>query len=88
LTPFGVNYRIPNPSPIDETYTMTLLASADPRDEVPICVSLRKDTNTAEDFLKAGDYLIVDNAKVHLAQEILDEPLTLQSSTHVNLFSH
>jgi hypothetical protein len=83
--PLGKNYRIPNNASINEIYTLTLLTSVDPRDDVPICISLRKDSNTAENFLdtvrfwtdgkylKAGDILIANNAKVHLADEIIND---------------
>ncbi len=77
--------RIPTSASIDETYSVTLLTSVDLRSTLPVSFTLRHDTNSAEDFLetvrywidagdlRTGDILIVDNAQVHLAAEILEE---------------
>ena len=60
------------------TITTTLLTSTDPRDK-PLTVNFRNQTNSQYDFrrfivlclklnvLRRGDYLIMDNAKIHHA---------------------
>jgi len=61
----------------DETFTMTLAASLDPTRDVPYEIDLCIGSNTQwdfvsfvlhlveSDFLKEGDFFIVDNASVH-----------------------
>lgn len=76
VSPVGAPVCVTNMSPIELTYTMTLLCCLDNIDQ-PIAFDLRHGSNTQWDFfdfvltcleqryLAAGDYFVVDNASVH-----------------------
>ena len=61
----------------DETFTVTLMTTLDPKCLLPFMIDLRVDSNTQWDFMKFvcdalengelsdGDILIVDNSSVH-----------------------
>lgn len=64
-------------------YSVTLLTSIHP-EQHPVVLDIREDSNAAFDFFRfilfclsnghlvAGDFLIMDNASVHVSQEILE----------------
>ncbi len=68
---------------LDAAYSMTMLVKYldDDSTEVPVVLDIREDTNTQWDFctflifalehshLKAGDYLVLDNAAVHVGEK-------------------
>ena len=70
---------------LDSTYSVTLLTTVDPAASHPIVFDMRDESNSASDFLTVikywienghltqGDYLIVDNASIHVSDEIAEE---------------
>ena len=81
---------------LDAPLTVTLLTTLDMDAPHPVIVDVREESNTAVDFLNilvywiengyliAGDFLIVDNATVHVADEIWDAILALCSSAGIS----
>ena len=67
------------------TFSLTLMTTLNPRFSRPFTCAIRKNSNSAQDFLtvfktfvendlfEAGDYLIMDNCSIHVSQEIMDE---------------
>jgi len=97
LSPKNSSAQTPNTAPIDETYSMTLLTSVNPLEPAPIVITLREASNSAVDFLdtvqfwldsehlREGDILIVDNAAIHIADEIFQQLTTLLANKQVRM---
>jgi len=80
---------------LDETFSVTLLTSLNPELEEPLALDIRENSNTADDFLNIvmyfleagylteGDYLIFDNASIHVADEIIEALLEVCNSRGV-----
>ena len=82
---------------LDSTYSVTLLTTVDPAAPHPIVFDMRDESNSASDFLTVvkywienghltqGDYLIVDNATIHVSDEIAEELNHILDSSGVTM---
>ena len=82
MSPIGKAVEIQTDLGLDSVYSVTLLTTLDPTAPHPIVFDMREESNSACDFLNVvkhwiqkghltqGDYLIVDNASVHVSDEI------------------
>ena len=85
ISPIGEKCIVIDRETKKQRFSLTLLTSINPEDENHFFISMRKESNTAQDFLSClktfiemgalstGDILILDNATVHKAAEIEDE---------------
>lgn len=86
LGPVGKRICLSGPSEdLNLNFSLTLVTQIKANFMIPFSYTIREGSNTAEDFLESvkiflemeifepGDYLIVDNASVHLAQNILPQ---------------
>lgn len=81
LSPKGEPVTTTTTAPLDSSYTLTILTTLDPSLPSPVVFDLHSDSNDQFDFynfveylvtnnyLSEGDYLILDNASVHVAHE-------------------
>jgi transposase len=81
---------------LDSTYSVTILTNLCPMADHPIITDIREQSNTSMDFLNivvfwieqnhltAGDFLIVDNATVHLSDETHQALFTICNAANVS----
>ena len=96
MGPVGERAQIVNVGSLDKRYTLSILTCLDDKDE-PIFASLRSDVNTQFTFLefviaalqrgklRGGDFLILDNATVHVGSTVLTVLLALLELAGVSL---
>jgi transposase len=94
----GTATRVPTAYPLGQRYSVTIMLSLTPDDHGgPVFFDLFNHTNTAMDFLRflrflvegnhlqRGDILILDNATVHNAEEMLIEATTLLAENGIRM---
>ena len=97
LSPINEPKKLPTSADLDTTYSVTVLTTLNPFAPHPVILDLREDSNAAIDFLNIltfwieqkhlieGDILVVDNASVHVAEEIQEALLQLCQAAGVSL---
>ena len=97
LSPIGKAVEIQTDLGLDSVYSVTFLTTLDPTASHPIVFDMREESNSACDFLNVvkhwiqkghltqGDYLIVDNASVHVSDEISEELDNILEAAGVNM---
>jgi hypothetical protein len=97
LSPIGTLLIQQTNAGLNVTYSITILTILSPDASHPIVLDTRENSNSAEDFFKmveywvqaghlvGGNYLIMDNASIHISDEIHDKLMELLSHSDISI---